>query len=157
MSVWSFAIPEPEPAAALCNPKHDDSSHSIEPQAHSTGFAPGDAGSTAVAPTDAATGATQRLSPENHGSSPPEVHLVYSKNTSPGKKNEVDAWFNHQAFEQPPQPSHSPPVNEDSRTESHSGKQEDSPAQASERKQANNREHQRRWRLRQKVQSPNRD
>ena len=143
VSVWSFSVPELEPHGLLSTSAAQSNcsySHDLKLQASSSASDPREDADRSQngepnAPGQAATkdGLTSTV--------------VQTENTSRGShsraREEVDDWFDHQAFEKSPLED----VDDDAETPASSSKR----SGPSQRRQANNREHQRRWRLRQKV------
>ena len=154
MSVWSFSVPELEPNDLLCNSRVDTYLHDVEPHSQPTDVdAPKDANKIAEpTPYSSELADATQCHPSRSGSVPVLQHSESPGETaSPSKTQQTGDWLNHQAFERAPQSPRIPPANTAGQVDAPGSKQtENSVAEASERKQAN-REHQRRWRLRQKV------
>lgn len=149
MSVWNFSGTESEPIQLLCSLGTNVISCGSELQLEDQY-----AGQPATADEDVevesiAASKDGSLRSEGGGASAhATVHSEEPDGPSAHKSQDGDDCSDHPAFEEPSL-SHSESANP---RHAHSGKQpEGSSAEASERRQANNREHQRRWRLRQKA------
>ncbi|DBA72486.1 TPA: hypothetical protein ACH3X2_010251 [Trebouxia sp. C0005] len=152
VSVWNFSGAELEQNELLCSSGQDASSQDPKLKSQAVPDHPR---------RDAKTG-VNAVSPGNsmpaESESPPQQAGASTQkavpNEDPSSRNSQEADHlsndNHWASGQTPAPSQSTSDQNDL----HSGKQQvGSSTEASERKQANNREHQRRWRLRQKARS----
>lgn len=150
VSVWNFSGAELEQNELLCSSGQDASSQDPKLKSQAVPDHPR---------RDAKTG-VNAVSPGNsmpaESESPPQQAGASTQkavpNEDPSSRNSQEADHlsndNHWASGQTPAPSQSTSDQNDL----HSGKQQvGSSTEASERKQANNREHQRRWRLRQKA------
>ena len=148
MSVWNFSGTELEQNELLCSSGRDANSHNLKLKSQSILDDPWQdtkTGLNAVAQGDVIPVETQ--SPPQHTGASTQKALPIEDPTCRNSQ-EAEHWSNHSASGQTPAPSQSASDQNDN----HSGKQQvGSSTEASERKQANNREHQRRWRLRQKA------
>ena len=141
LSVWSFSAPELEPNGLLRTSEPDSNcshSHDLKLQASACASDPReDADPSQKDETDVPG---QAATKDGFTSV-----VLHTENTSRGSQSreEVDDWFNTEAFEKAPLED----VDADVETPAISSKRPG----PSQRRQANNREHQRRWRLRQKV------
>ena len=148
MSVWSFSGTELEQNELLCSSGRDAHSHDPKLKSQSNLDDPwqdAKTGVNAVRSGDAIPVETQSP-PQQAGASTQKA--LPTEDRPSRNSQEAEHWSNHSASGQTPASSQSASDQNDT----HSGKQQmGSSKEASERKQANNREHQRRWRLRQKA------
>ncbi len=147
-AVWDFPGPELEQHDLLCSSGPDANSHDPKPKCQPIPVEPGqnaETGVNAVAQGDLTPVKTESP-PQQAGPSTREA--LPTEDLTPRNSQQAQHRSNHSASRQTPAPS---PSGSD-QNDIHSGEQQvRSSTEASERKQANNREHQRRWRLRQKA------
>lgn len=150
MSVWNFSGTELEQNELLCSSGHDANSHDPKLKSQSIlddPFQDAKTGVNAVAQGDVIP--VETWSPPQQAGASSQKALPTEDPTSRNRQ-EAEHWSHHLTSGQTRAPSQSA----SDQTDTHSGKQPvGSSTEASERKQANNREHQRRWRLRQKARS----
>lgn len=148
VSVRKVPEPELEQNDLLCSSGRDANSHDPRLKCQPIPEEPGqdaEKGVNIVGQGDVTSVKTesppQQAGPSTRKALPPE-------DLTPRNSQEAQHWSNHTASRQTAAPSQSTSDQNDT----HSGDQQvRSSAEAPKRKQANNREHQRRWRLRQKA------
>jgi len=147
-AVWDFSGPELEQNDLLCSSGREANSHDPKLKCQPIPEEPGrnaETGVNAVAQGDVTPVETESP-PQQAGPSTREA--MPTEDLTSRNSQEAHHWSNHSASRQTPAPS---PSGSD-QNDIHSGEQQvRSSTEASERKQANNREHQRQWRLRQKA------
>ena len=152
MSVWNFSGTESEPIRLLCSLGTNVIScgSELQPEDHNADqHATADEDAAGEVDSIAAAKDESLRSQGGGASAQATMHSEEPDTPSAHKGRNGDDCSDHPAFDQEPSRSHSASAVP---RHAHSGKQhEESSAEASERRQANNREHQRRWRLRQKA------
>ena len=147
-SVWKFSGPELEQNGLLCSSGRDANSHDPKLTCQALSEEPGQDAETGVSAVaqGGVTPVETESPPQQAG--PSTRKALSTEDLSSRNSQEAQHWCNHTASRQTSAPSQSASDHNDT----HSGDQQvRSLTEASERKQANNREHQRRWRLRHKA------
>ena len=147
-SVWKFSGPELEQNGLLCSSGRDANSHDPELTCQALSEEPGQDAETGVSAVaqGGVTPVETESPPQQAG--PSTRKALPTEDLSSRNSQEAQHWCNHTASRQ----TSAPPQSASDQNDTHSGDQQvRSLTEASERKQANNREHQRRWRLRHKA------